>query len=125
MKIISLEFKKITIGRFLIHGDKVEFNISFSDGNEKEVAKVLDASDSEKAAKDIVADITKMVRTINKEEGKKEIINIVINDEDKVVDAISSFIRQAKIKVDKIKSKHDAVGYLDMIRDLKSLKLEF
>ena len=125
MKIISLELKKITIGRFLIQEDKIEFNISFNDGSEKEVVKLLDASDPQKAAEGIVADITKMIRAINKEEGKKEIINIVMKDDDKVVDAISNFIKQAKVHVDKIKSKHDAVGYLDMIRDLKSLQLEF
>src|SRR3989338_7942348 len=132
MKIISLEIKKITLGRFFPQEDKIEFNIYFNDGDDREILKVLDASEPEKAAQEIVADLKKIEKTIHGEGEKlefrkemKNMINIVLKGEDDTLDAIAQFIKQAKFQVDKLKNKHDAAGYLDMVRDLKDLKLEF
>ncbi len=132
MKIISLEIKRITLGRFFPREDRIEFIISFNDGDDREILKVLDASEPEKAAEEIAADLKKIEKTIHGEGEKlefrkelKNMVNIVMKDEDKVLDDIAQFIKQAKLQVDKLKNKHDAEGYLDMVRDLKDLKLEF
>lgn len=130
MKIISLEIKKITLGRFFPREDKIELNIFFNDGTDKEIFRMVDTSEPEDAAEEIIADLRKMEKKIHAD-GKKEesllgeTINIVTKDEDKVLRAIANFIAHAKSKVDKIRSKNDEVGYLDMVRELQSLKLEF
>ena len=50
MKIISLEIKKIEIGKFFPKENKVELSIFFNDGADKEILKVVDMSDPEIAA---------------------------------------------------------------------------
>ena len=129
MKIISLEIKKITLGRFFPKENKLEFNIFFNDGSDKEILRVLGTSDPDAAAEEIVADLRRMEKNIHKVDEEKEflpgeMVNIVMKDEDKALKAISQFIQQANFKVDRVKHKNDAVGYLDLIRDLKSLRLE-
>lgn len=124
MKIISLEIRKINIEKFFPRENKLELNIFFNDGTDKEIFKIVDVSDSKDAAEDILNEIRKIERTIHKDI-LGEIINIVIKDEDKLINAIAEFIKQARDKVGQIKSKRDAEGYLDLIRDLKGIKVEF
>jgi hypothetical protein len=52
-------------------------------------------------------------------------MNIVIKEEDEVISKTSKFIHNIGIKIEEIKGKKDAEGYLDMIRELKSLKIDF
>ncbi len=130
MKIISLEIKKITLGRLFPKEDKLELNIFFNDGSDKEILRVLDTSDPDAAAEEIVADLRKMEKSINQPSGEREsligeMVNIVMKDEDKVLKLIAQFIQQANAKVSRIRNKSDAAGYLDVVRDFKSLKLEF
>ncbi len=130
MKIISLEIKKITIGRFFPKDNKLELEISFNDGSDKEILRVVDATDANKAAENILSDLIRMEKQINRDEGSERKIpenpiNIVVKDEDKLIKEIAGFIQQAKIKVDEIKSKNVAEGYLELIRKLKGMKIEF
>ena len=130
MKIIGLEIKKIGIGKFFPKEDKIELDIFFNDGSDKEISKTIDVSDSESAAEDILTDLRKLEKNIHKNSENKELIvdnyvNIVVKNEEKLVREISDFIQKAKIKMDEIKQKNVADGYLDMIRDLKNLKVDF
>jgi len=129
MKIISLEIKKITLGRFFPKENKLEFNIFFNDGSDKEILRILGTSNPDAAAEEIIADLRKMEKSINKPSREREsllgeMVNIVMKDEDKALKAISQFIQQANAKVSRIRNKSDAAGYLDVVRDFKSLKLE-
>lgn len=130
MKIISLEIKKIKIGKFFPKEDKLELDIFFNDGADKEILKVVDISDAESAAESILADLRKIERDIHKNKEHKESIvenfmNIVVQDEDNLIKEISGFIQKSKNKIDEIKKKNVAEGYLDMIRELKNMKLDF
>ncbi|MAH33046.1 hypothetical protein CL615_01515 [archaeon] len=129
MKIIGIEFKKISIGNFFPKQNKVELNISFNDGSDKEISKTIDISTPEESAEDILTDLRKLEKNINKSENKESIIenfmNIVIKEEDEVISKTSKFIHNIGIKIEEIKGKKDAEGYLDMIRELKSLKIDF
>jgi len=130
LKIISLEIKKITIGRFFPKDNKLELEISFNDGTDKEILKVVNMEDAKKAAENVLSELIKMENQINRDEGPKKIIagnliNIVVKDKDNLIKEITGLIQQAKIKIDEIKSKNVAEGYLELIRKLKSLKLEF
>ena len=130
MKIISLEIKKIEIGKFFPKEDKLELDIFFNDGTDKEIFEVVYMSDAESAAESILADLRKMEKDIHKNSENRENIvenfmNIVVKDEDNAIKEISKFIQKAKGKIDEIKKKTVAEGYLDMIRELKNLKLDF
>jgi len=130
MKIISLEIKKIRIGNFFPKEDKVELEIFFNDGNDKEIFKIVEISDSENAAEGILADLRKMEKNIHKSDENRELIvenyvNIVIKNEDYLINEISGFIQKIKNKIDEIKQKDVAEGYLDIIRELKNLKIDF
>jgi len=130
MKIINIEIKKIGIGKFFPKEDKVELDINFNDGTDKEVFKIIDISNPENAADSILIGIRKMEKIIHKNGENKEsivdnFVNIIITDEDSVLTEISDFIQKAKDRIDDIKNKNVAEGYLDMVRELKNLKVEF
>jgi len=129
MKIVSLDIKKIGIGKFFPKEDKVELDINFNDGVDKEILKVVDITDAESAAESILEDLRKLEKNIHKNNENKELIvdnfvNIVVKDEDNTIKEISQFIEKIKNKIDEIKSKNIAEGYLDIIRELKNLKLD-
>lgn len=130
MEIISLEIKKIGIGKFFPKEDKVELDIFFNDGSDKEIFKIVDTTNAEDAAEGILMDLRKLEKNIHKNTNDKELIvdnfvNIVIKNEEGVIKEISEFIQKVKTKIDEIKQKNVADGYLDIIRELKNLKLEF
>ncbi|MCH8004212.1 MAG: hypothetical protein IH934_06305 [Nanoarchaeota archaeon] len=130
MKIVSLEIKKISIGKFFPREDKVELDIFFNDGSDKEIFKIVNISDSERAAEDILMYLRKMEKNIHKDSENRELIvdnyvNIVIKNEDSLIKEISLFIQNVGNKINEIKQKDVAEGYLDVIRELKNLKVEF
>jgi len=130
MKIIGMEIKKIEIGKFFPKQDKLELDIFFNDGTDKEISKIVDTSNPENVAENILIDLRKMEKSINEPYDNSEYIvdnyvNIVIKNEELLINEISNFIKKAKIKVDDIKNKNVADGYLDLVRELKNLKVEF
>jgi len=130
MKIINIEIKKIGIGKFYPKENKVEVNINFNDGTDKNIFKIIDISNPENAADNVLKDIRKLEKSIHKNgENNGSIVdnfvNIIITDEDSVLIEISDFIQKAKSRIDEIKTKNVAEGYLDMVRELKNLKVEF
>src|SRR3989338_2979736 len=130
MKIISLEIKKVSIGKFFPRESKVELDIFFNDGSDKEILKIVDVSDAEGSAESILADLRKMEKNIHKNsEARSSIvenfINIVAKNENETIKEIARFIQKVGARMEEIKSKNVAEGYLDRIRQLKSLKVDF
>ena len=130
MKIISLEIKKVSIGKFFPKESKVELDIFFNDGSDKEIFKTIDVSDAEGSAENILADLRKMEKNIhqgsqNEESIVENFVNIVVKNEDKAIKEIARFILKVGARMEEIKSKNVAEGYLDRIRQLKSLKVDF
>jgi len=77
-----------------------------------------------------MADLRKMEKSIHKNNEDVEpivesLVNVVVKNEDDVIKEIASFIQEVKAKIEIIQSKNVAEGYLDTIRQLKSLKVEF
>ncbi|MBW2976911.1 hypothetical protein KY347_05685 [Candidatus Woesearchaeota archaeon] len=129
MKIVGIEIKKIGIGKFFPGEGRVELSILFNDGADREIFRTIDASEAEKVAEDILIGLRKLEKSIHKsaesEIAVDNFVNIVIKEEDNLVKEIAKFVQKAKGKMDKIKGKNTAEGYLDLIRELKNLKLEF
>ena len=129
MKIISLEIKKVSIGKFFPKENKAELDIFFNDGGDKEIFKTIDVSDAEGSAENILADLRKMETSIHKSSEARNsiaenLINIVVKNENETIKEIARFIQKIEIKMEEIKSKNVAEGHLDRIRQLKNLKLE-
>ena len=129
MKIVSLEVKKVGIGKFFPKKNEAELQIAYNDGADKEILKTVDIADPEGSAESILTDLRKMTKEIHKNDKEGTIIdnfvNIVVKNEDELLKEISKFIQKVSIKIEEINSKKEAEGYLDMIRELKNLKLEF
>ena len=129
MKIVSLEVKKIGVGKFFPKENNVELRILFNDGSDREILKNADIGDPQGAAEGIITSLRKLEKKLNKNEKEGSIIdnfvNIVVKDEEAAIKEISNFIYRVGLEIKKINGKKDAEGYLDMIRNLKSLKLEF
>ena len=129
MKIVSLEVKKIGIGKFFPKENAVELRILFNDGVDREILKNTGIDDPQGAAEHILSSLRKLEKKLNKSEKEGSIIdnfiNIVVKDEEALTEEISKFVHMVGLEIEKINSKKDAEGYLDIIRSLKSLKLEF
>ena len=130
MKIISLEIKKVSIGKFFPRENKVELDIFFNDGSDKEIFKTVDVSDAEGSAENILADLKKMEKNIHKNSEARNsivenLINIVVKNENETIKEIARFIQEVEARMEEIKNKNVAEGYLDRIRQLKSLKVDF
>ncbi len=129
MKIISLEIKKVRVGKFFPKESKIELDIFFNDGSDKEIFRIIDASDPEGSAENILADLRKMEKNMHKSNQNESIVesfvNIVVKDQDETIKEITRFIQKVAIKMEEIKSKNVAEGYLERIRQLKNLELEF
>ena len=131
MKIVSLEIKKVEIGKFFPKKNEVELHIFFNDGADKEIFKTIDVNDGGHAGEEILADLRKIIKNIHKKDIKEEeliienFLNIVVKQEDRFIEETAKFIEKIKIKMEEIKNKKDADGYMDMIREFKNLKLKF
>jgi|SRR3989338_180886 len=130
MKIISLEIKKMSIGKFFPRESKVELDIFFNDGSDKEIFQIVDSSDAEGSAEAVLADLRKMEKNIHRSSQNEEpivenFVNIVVKNEGKAIKEIAKFIQKIEARMEEIKSKNAAEGYLERIRQLKSLKVEF
>jgi hypothetical protein len=129
MKIISFELKKISVGRIFPKENKVELIVEFNDGMDRKILKPIGINDSE-PGEGILSDIRKLERKLNKDEGNggtiiDNFINIVVKDEDILAAEILNFVNKLGSKLNEINQKKDAEGYLDMIRGVKALKLDF
>ena len=118
------------VGKFFPKENRVELDIFFNDGSDKEIFKMVDISDAKGSAEDIFEDLRKLEKNIHKNNSHEELIvdnyvNIVIENEDSLIKEVSEFIQKIKNKIEEIRQKNVAEGYLDMIRELKNLKAEF
>jgi|TARA_Y100000310_G_C20346810_1_gene652387 hypothetical protein len=131
MKIVGLEIKKVKIGKFFPKKNEVELHIFFNDGADKEIFKTVKIDDSEHAGEEVLADLKKMIKNIHREDVKEgesiieNFLNIVVKQEDEFIEETGKFLEKVKIKMEGLINKKDAEGYMDLIRELKSLKLEF
>lgn len=129
MKIINLKVNKLEIEKFFPSKNEVELKISFDDGAEKTILKTVDTSKPEDSAKNIVEGLRKLEKSMNKDDEEKNIIesfvNIIIEDEDSLQEKMGIYFQKIQVKLEELSIKKEAAGYLDLIRNLKSLKLEF
>jgi|TARA_B100002003_G_C13766828_1_gene380668 hypothetical protein len=129
MKIVNLELKKISVNKFSPKSNEVEMTIGFNDGSDKEIFKNINLDDSQQAAESIVNDLRKLEKKVHSDfDGEKvieDMVNIVLQEEDKIIRGISDFLSKISNSLEKIKNKNVASGYLDLIREVQGKSLEF
>lgn len=129
MKIIGLEIKKIIVNQFYPKEDKIELKIDFNDGSDKEFYKKVSISGADMSGNEVVSSLIKLMKKIHDDPVEGETladsyVNVAIKEEENWIESISDFVEKAGIKVNEISNKKESDGYLDLIRNLKGMKLE-
>ena len=129
MKKINVEIKGINVASFSPSKEDVSFIILFNDGKDKEIIKSMGIEKGEDAALDVIRAIRKVENSLHAEfDGKAVLdnyISIIINDEDKMVDKMTFFFSKVFEKIKIIKNKTDAEGYISLVNEVNSMKVEF
>lgn len=129
MHVINVELRRIKVASFSPARQDVSFLVSFNDGKDKEITKTFEIKDSKDAALEIIRDLRKVENSLNAEfDGKAVLdgyINIMIKDEDKVTEKLAAFMSKVFEKVKIVKNQRVADGYISLINNVNSMKLDF
>ena len=129
MKIVNLELKKISVNKFSPKSNEVELTINFNDGSDKEIFKNVKLDNNQQAAESIINDLRKLEKKVHSDFDGENIIedtvNIVLQEEGRLIREISDFLGKVSSSLEKIKNTEVASGYLDLIREVQGKSLEF
>jgi negative regulator of replication initiation len=128
-KIVSIEFKKIKVNKFLPKEKKVEFSIFFNDGDDKEIIRSIDLNNIGGVAEDIIKDLVKMEKNINREFDGAELVedsvSVVVKNEDGLLPKINDFLKKVSEGIEKVRACQTAEGYLDLVGKVNRMMVEF
>ena len=129
MKIVNLEIKKICVNKFSPKSNEVELTINFNDGFDKQIFKNVNLNNNQEAAESIINDLRKLEKKLHSDfDGEnivENMVNIVLQEEDKIIHKIVDFLGKVSNNLEKIKNANVASGYLELIRDVKGKSLVF
>jgi len=129
MQVINVEVRSIKVASFSPARQDVSFLVIFNDGKDKEITKNLELKKGDEAALEIIRDLRKVENSLNAEFDGKAVLdgytNIMISDEDKVTEKLAMFISKVFEKVKVIKNQTIADGYVALINNVNSMKMEF
>ena len=129
MRIINIKFKRIRVTGFYPRESQVEFEVSFDDGKLKQFHKTLKIQDPKSITKRVFLEIKTMENsTYQKFDGESFLENqlkIVFEDEKKIVKQLNQFFTELSTRVQAVKNITVAEGYIDAIRKVRSMRLEF
>lgn len=129
MKAISVELSRIKVASFSPGRKEVSLLIEFNDGKEKEITKNVSLDDEREVHIDIIKDIRNVENRLHTEfDGKSVLenyIRVIIKDEEKITEKLKHFISKVFEKIHVIKNQKVADGYIDMISQVNSMKVEF
>ena len=129
IKIISVEFKKLKVNKFLPKEKTVELSIVFNDGNDKEIMKSVNLSNIEGVAENIINDIVHMEKNINKEFNGETLlensVNVIVKNKEGLLPKINDFLKNVSENIDKVRAHQTVDGYLDLVNNVNKMFLEF
>ncbi|MBL7054307.1 hypothetical protein ISS05_00950 [Candidatus Woesearchaeota archaeon] len=129
IKIISIEFKKIKINKFLPKEKTVEFSIFFNDSDDKEISRSINLGNIEGIAENIVDDIVNMEKNINKEFDGEALIdnpsNVFVKNKEELLPKITNFLKKVSENIEQVKACKTSNGYLDLVGKVNRMSLEF
>ena len=129
MKAINVEIKGIRVSSFSPGKKEVSFLIEFNDGKDKEITKNVRLDDESEVHINMIKDIRKVENSLHAEfDGKsvlEDYIRIIIKDEEKVTEKMKHFVTKVFEKVNVIKNQTVADGYMGLINQVNSMRIEF
>lgn len=129
MRKIVVKLKKITVNNFSPKEKTVEIDIHFNDGADKEITKkIIGIDDPRKLAEELILEIRNLEKSSHQKfDGESildTIVNIVFDDEDKILSKLSMFFSKLCEKIDSVRTTTDASGYIDLINKVNSMKFD-
>jgi hypothetical protein len=129
MKSINVEIKSIKVSSFSANEGEVIVAVSFNDGKDKEINKTFEISDGQDAAVQLIRDIRKVETSLNSNFDGKELFenhaNIMIKNEENVMKAAAVFLAKVFEKVRALGNKKVADGYMQLVNEVNTMKVEF
>lgn len=129
MSLIKLEFFEIKVTKYLPLQNSVEFCIQFDDGTKKEMYKIIQIKNPEKDTEEIIEEVKKVaLNSYRRFEGGyiKEIkANFMITKETETRARLTKFVRDTGILIETIKNKKSSDGYIELIKKINSMKINF
>lgn len=129
MNIINVDVRRIKVSSFSPARQDVSFVISFNDGKEKEITKTMEVKPASDAVIEILRAIRGVENSLNAEFDGKAVLdhhtNIKMNNEENVTDKMTAFVSKVFDRISVIKKQTVAEGYMQLIANVNSMKLEF
>ncbi len=126
MKQVQLRLLGLKVRSFSPLENTVELEITFDDGNLKQVYKTIVLEDSKAAAESLLADLVKMERGINVEFDGETLIsnaNIYLDELGKNLKELTIFFNNLHSRLLQIRHKKDAEGYMSLVSDINRMEL--
>ena len=129
MKAINVKFTGIKVTGFNAQHGSLTLEIGFNDGVEKQLSRTTLIDNPEQLANSIVNEIYHLEKTIHSGFNERDIlkshVDIVVRNEDAVVRELTRFLMKADERVRIILKAKLADGYLNKIKELNRMSLEF
>lgn len=129
MQEINVRIARLRVSSLSVRDGSVTVDIDFDDGKEKRVYRTtMFRGDVEQIATSIIDEIKKMEKNIHYELDDdhilKSYVNVLVVEEDITIEKIIGFLSKVREQMTTIKTAKVADGYMDMIKNLQSMKLE-
>ncbi|MFC1753308.1 hypothetical protein ACFL96_07945 [Thermoproteota archaeon] len=131
MIIAHVKFQRAEIEKFSLK-DPVQIKIFFSDGNNKMLSFTAPLQNVEEEAHKAVLSVRKYVKELNQDPNAypsdgflDNFVNVVIENEEGVEERMKSFMRKITEKKHQLSGSRMYSGYLDLINQVKNIKVEF
>ncbi|MFH1398605.1 MAG: hypothetical protein ABIG95_00665 [Candidatus Woesearchaeota archaeon] len=129
MKIINITLLRIRVTGFFPREEQVEFEVSFDDGKQKQFHKTAKITDHKSIVNRIFLEIKTMENSAYKEfDGETLTANslkIIFQNEKSARKALEVFFIELIGRIAMVKNIKIAEGYMDAIRCVRSMRLEF
>ena len=128
MDAVEVTLKSVSISQFSPAHQELQLSICFYDGKDKEIFKSIAVGDAEQIAPEIIREIRQLVRRANASfdgVSLRSYTAVIIADEDIVMQKLTTFIGQAFEKARVVKNYRKAEGYVDLVKDVNRLRIEF
>jgi hypothetical protein len=126
MKDINVKIKELNVLDFSTRDSSVTFELV---SDNCKINKTIVIDDPEEIADDLILEVRRFVKSKNKRPESEDIlgniINVKIEEEDKIISKISFFLGKLSDSIDIVKNANTSNNYLKLINEVKSMKLEF
>ena len=129
MRIVPIQLQKIEINSFLASQNQIECAVHLHDGSSSQILlKKLQIHDVEQSTEQLLSYVKDTIHKVHEEQIQESVadtsVTIALSGEDFTRKELPTTLQKAKQLLDQVSSKKDADGYLDLVRNIKNLKVE-